>query len=514
MSTPDEVMKLKDGKIIVDKLKDMVAVQFVQATANDAGTYVVYQGQVYYLPDGHTANVTWANTTKVGPTNIGAQLAQVMTDIQGIDEPAKKSGAFITENDFDASLIIKVNVIQSPYQTTDMTDSAYIYDNGTVNTGTYYKKFCVSPLIPISSGGLYGLKVNHGNYNIGNICEGKNGYSFFAADGETVVSRDGTEMTEVSTDIYTINIPNEAKYIRFGIQKDNADYLSQATNRFNQWILLPNATPDITDDFFVLYPPKDNGTVDRIKRADGSYLRIRTNELPLKNILVFGDSIWGNDRTEGVADFLAEYSGATVYNCAVGGTRITGDRSTYAGAPEWRAFDGANLIHAKITDTWTDQDEYAEDVASYVATETLPLLKSVDMTKVDIVILAYGTNDFTAPKSISDVSAAYLSVISEILTAYPSIRILCITPPWRMFSSGTVDGDVYENSNNDTLRNFGDGIEAAIKAKHIPVINMLNELPWRAETVEYYLDSEQVHPNTNGNKVYAHVVNGKLNSMY
>ena len=83
MSVPDEVMKLKDGKIIVDKLKSMVAVQFVQATANDASTYVVYQGQVYYLPDGHTANTTWENTTKVGPTNIGDELSGVKNNIQG-----------------------------------------------------------------------------------------------------------------------------------------------------------------------------------------------------------------------------------------------------------------------------------------------------------------------------------------------------------------------------------------------------------------------------------------------
>ena len=100
MSTPDEVMKLKDGKIIVDKLKGMVATQFVEATANDAGSYVVYQGQVYYLPDGHTANVTWANTTKVGPTNIGAQLAQIKTDITKLTPAA-------TSSDIGKALIVK-----------------------------------------------------------------------------------------------------------------------------------------------------------------------------------------------------------------------------------------------------------------------------------------------------------------------------------------------------------------------------------------------------------------------
>lgn len=82
MSVPDKAMKLKDGKILYDNLRSMVAVNFDQATANDAGSYVCYQGAVYYLPDGHTAGTTWANTTKVGPTNIGGEVSTLKSAIQ------------------------------------------------------------------------------------------------------------------------------------------------------------------------------------------------------------------------------------------------------------------------------------------------------------------------------------------------------------------------------------------------------------------------------------------------
>lgn len=109
MSIPDEVMKLKDGKIIVDQLKSMVATQFVESVANEAGTYVVHNGQVYYLPDGHTANTTWANTTKEGPTNLGAQLSSVLSGLQGKPDikESTKTGVDLDLSDPDGNVLAR-----------------------------------------------------------------------------------------------------------------------------------------------------------------------------------------------------------------------------------------------------------------------------------------------------------------------------------------------------------------------------------------------------------------------
>ena len=54
---------------------------FAEATANAAGSYVTYtDGKLYYLPSGHTANVTWANTTKTAVT-VGAELSDLKSAI-------------------------------------------------------------------------------------------------------------------------------------------------------------------------------------------------------------------------------------------------------------------------------------------------------------------------------------------------------------------------------------------------------------------------------------------------
>ena len=53
-----------------------VAPNFVQATANPAGTYVWYDGSCYYLPNGHTAGAAWADTAKTDAV-IGNDVADL-----------------------------------------------------------------------------------------------------------------------------------------------------------------------------------------------------------------------------------------------------------------------------------------------------------------------------------------------------------------------------------------------------------------------------------------------------
>ena len=432
--------------------------------------------------------------------------------IPPMQQAIQKHDGFFADNNFEGNQGDKYNAFQSPYALSDMVDEAYIASNGSLLTGSSYSVFMVSPLVPVQKSGMYGIKVSKESNNVGNLINSVNGFCFYGQDGTTAISRTAEDLTSLGNDIYTLNVPEGTAFVRFTIYKV-ADYTQDRTlAQFNQWILLPDANSSINDGFFVLSTPKETGYADKIIRSDKSYVKLCSTELHEKKILVFGDSIWGNDRTDGVADFLKKYCGATIYNCAIGGTWICGDRSDYSGGAAWRAFDGVNLINAKLTDTWTDQDTYKDSVTSY-APEVLTLLKTVDMTKIDILILSYGTNDFANNKTSASIKSAYETVISAILTAYPRIRILICTPAWRMFN-GTDDGDTYENGNNETIRDVGDAIVEMAKANHVAVQNMFEELPWRALTKAYYLDSDEVHPNTEGNKVYAHVVHGKLRSMF
>ena len=62
---------------------------FAEASANAAGTYVTYSdGKLYFLPGGHTANTTWANTTKIAVTTGGelVNLTDKLNDFSGLTE--------------------------------------------------------------------------------------------------------------------------------------------------------------------------------------------------------------------------------------------------------------------------------------------------------------------------------------------------------------------------------------------------------------------------------------------
>lgn len=422
---------------------------------------------------------------------------------------------FLTVNGFESDV---VNVLGQPYDTGDVLMFAQILDNGSIRNSdsNFDRDYSVTPLIPVTPG-KYALYVPNGKgySQKGQWCSVTAGYGLWESDGTTSVAKD--TVTDLGNNIWQIVVPQNAAFVRFSYYHGPSD--SGTRNKANaeagllyvnnNWVMIRTEATDLTPTDFTR---QQNGIIDKIKRTDGSYLKLTTTELSRKKILVFGDSIWGNTRTNGVADFLHDYSGATVYNSAVGGTRITGDRNQYE-SPAYAPFDGVNLIHAKLTNTWTDQDANVDSVVDYVRTETLPMLKALDMSTIDFIILAYGTNDVTSERTIAQIQTAYETAVSEILTAYPGIRILIIAPPWRTFSSGTVDGDDYENGNGDSLRDIADGIIENAKAHHIACINMLDELPWRAETLTYYISSDKVHPNLNGNQIYAHVVNGKLQSM-
>ena len=489
-----------------------IVIGLIKALAPGVDPEVIEQAVSDWLDD-HPEATTTVQDGSITEAKLAQDVAAILSGLE--EDTTSLSSAivpvegFMEANDLDGN-VGKRNLLLTPYELSDMLDSSFIKSDGTITTSTSYKAYMVSPLIAVSGAGLYGLKVVKAA-GYGGLISGKNGFGFYASDGETPVARTESNITSLGNELYTLNVPQGVSYVRFTVYKNNETYQSQTLAYFNQWVFLPDATADIDDSFFVVVTPKANGSINKLYRSDNSYLRLIPGDVVGKKILVFGDSIWGNDRTDGVADFLAEYSGANIYNCAFGGTWIYGNRSTASGGPAWTAFDGVNIIHAKITDTWTDQDTYVDQVTSYAST-VLTLLKSVDMSKIDIVILSYGTNDFNNNISASDIAAAYASAITEILTNYPKIRILICSPAWRMFN--TTDGDVYENSNNETLRDVVDAIVTMAESNHVEALDMLAHLPWRALTKGYYLDNDEVHPNTEGNKVYAHVVNGKLLTMY
>ena len=228
------------------------------------------------------------------------------------------------------------------------------------------------------------------------------------------------------------------------------------------------------------------------------------------NILCLGDSIFGNDGQ--IVEYLSELTGTKVVRGAIGGTQVS--VRPYNSDP-FRYLDGQNLVQALVSGNWTDQDSA---VASLQGTytwlpERIATLKELDMSSVDLVIMNWGTNDYTGGRATEEICAAYGSVIDALQSAYPQLRILITTPIWRYWSdTENSDNKIY---NGDTLKQIAKAIENLAKDKRISVLNAYENMPLSYNTAATYFDeNDKTHLNAKGNMLYAHLLNGKIRSLY
>lgn len=242
---------------------------------------------------------------------------------------------------------------------------------------------------------------------------------------------------------------------------------------------------------------------------DGSCDILAKNDLKDLNILCLGDSFFGNDNE--IVTFLADLTKANVINGAVGGTRAT-DRG---GSDAYQYFDGVNLITALTTGVWTNQDAAVAGTLSNWS-ERLATLKSVNLADIDLIILNWGTNDWQADVTMTDINTAYATIVEKLRTAQPKVRELIISPTWRYTApkSSNVNGDTYSRASG-TLEEMSVALEEQAHKLKVEFLQMYFKMPLNYDTCDYYFDSgSTVHLNTNGNMVYTHILNGKLKSMY
>lgn len=244
-----------------------------------------------------------------------------------------------------------------------------------------------------------------------------------------------------------------------------------------------------------------------------------------KKIVNIGDSLFGNYDTNSISAELGTLSGATVYNCGFGGTRAVAREATGSNAT-FSPFDFQNLAQAICTGVWTTQDAQigGEETPSTYSTR-LETIKNVDFNTVDILTIAYGTNDWavgywggtppplTAESGIS-VIRALREGISLINQTYPHIKIVLITPIWRYWYESDSDTTSYGTG---TLEEFATAYEALAKELKIPFIDSYHNLTFNENnrTIFYAETAESsTHLNAKGRKMYAELIDGRLKTIF
>lgn len=285
------------------------------------------------------------------------------------------------------------------------------------------------------------------------------------------------EATSVYANIRSGKWANTVANIDIEVFKTARFYRACKTIAWDVPIYISPIKPTSADDIDYTYEYSEG-------EAPGSITIKAEKKLTGKVVVNFGDSIFGKRMPpDDISTKLKTLTGATVHNCGFGGAHMSNHwASTY------NAFCMCNLVDAIVSKNWTSQDTAITDtsnnaVPSYFS-ERLGILKGLDFSKVDIVTIAYGTNDFTSGDALDDEGNAYNKEsfagalrysIEKLLTAYPNLKIFVCSQSYRFWMDDsytfTEDSDTYENANGLKLTDFVAKTEEIAKEYHLPYID-------------------------------------------
>lgn len=232
-----------------------------------------------------------------------------------------------------------------------------------------------------------------------------------------------------------------------------------------------------------------------------------------KKIVVFGDSIWDGWRDEtGIAYQVAEQTGATVYNCAIGGSRATSDSNNTDIRGEWNSQSLNTMMYIARGELSAEGQ-----LDGIPAMETL---KEVDFSTVDYLIFSYGLNDyfFDVPLDSDEgmfemdtYMGALRHAANKMREAYPNLQIIFITPTYCDMWAGEEDCTNH-NFGSGVLPDYVNGMITASEQVNTYLLNMYEKMELNANNLKDYSD-DGVHLNQAGREKYAYLVSEYINSI-
>lgn len=258
-----------------------------------------------------------------------------------------------------------------------------------------------------------------------------------------------------------------------------------------------------------------------------------------KKIVCFGDSITGNYQPpEDYPSMIAQITGATVYNAGFGGCCMSDNNQTRKDFTMCRLADSIVAGAGNYGDFTVQENSgvsitYAGTSTDYVP-ERLATLSAIDWTEIDYITIAYGTNDWNSnygldnendPDDTTTYIGAFRYSVEKILTKFPNIKILVITPLWRWWDTNTgmpseiqvdyIDSNDYAKGTGYKLWQYGDALVDAAKMYHIPVFDLYwNCMMTKQNRLEYFNYNDGTHPKEEGRRLMANMISARMASMY
>lgn len=379
-------------------------------------------------------------------------------------------------------------------------ESGQLDMSGTVTTGTSF----VSGFIPVKKGDVIRVKdPSSANFSTGLV------FALYKADkatGANIGRYINTMQDNAAYGAVSISgnvLTWDTSSVGYYFWTDFA-YLRVTTNSAASIVTVNEEIAETSQTVMTLKPTVKVGQEN---------LKFSVSAPPLagRKVVVFGDSLIGMTRDQtSVPAYAAAYTGAEVYNVGFGGCRMSvHPTSGYAAFSMWA------LADAVAAGTYTTQDAQASSGSDYFP-EQLALLKSIDFSAVDMIVIHYGTNDFAANVAIDNAAddddtttlcGALRYSLRKLMAAYPKIRIFVSVPIYRKW--GDVGAETYANSNGKKLWDFCTALAGVAAEFNCAVIDGYRALGINAVN-DAAFSSDGTHLNDHGRKAFGECIGGNL----
>ena len=224
--------------------------------------------------------------------------------------------------------------------------------------------------------------------------------------------------------------------------------------KWNQGVPLDTDTEDVDTSQF------DIEALDMILHMDSSLFEGREDD-GVTTILCLGNNPFTDDRSStGLSSLIAAKTDSVIYDCAFPNSSAACKYPVYN--PEYTR-DHFNLYYVAEcfrNDEFTAIASIANDEPDPIYAQTVEVMKTVDMDKVDIIIIMYDSTDYNQgtpsdnpdnPYDVTAFTGGLRTTINNIKNTWPYIRIFVMSPTYAQYMDE--DGELH----NGTTTDLGNG---------------------------------------------------------
>lgn len=271
----------------------------------------------------------------------------------------------------------------------------------------------------------------------------------------------------------------------------------------------------------------DTETMDMIIPMDGSLLEDHEDDGEL-TILCLGNNPFSDERGEnGLAARIADKTDAKVYNCAFPDSSVACKYSAYNPSYTRDHFNLYYVVSFLEQKQFTAIESIAKDEPDPKYLEAVEELKTVDMSKVDVVLIMYDSTDYNIgtpsdnpnnPDDILAFTGGLKASLDKIKANWPYIRIFVMSPTYAQYKdeNGDLhDGNTYDLGNGDIAHYVQKELDAVAASGGVSFIDNYIGTINQDNYEEFMID--EMHYNDAGREELAEriadVINNKMSTV-